>query len=422
VKQLRPLRIGLIASSRFPIAQPFVGGLEAHIWALARALTGRGHQVTLFAAEGSDPSVAHRVVAFSDLGAGSHGRRDVSENRELVEAENLAYRRVMAGLITDGGTRLDVLHNHSLHPSPLAAVRRLGVPMISTFHTPPLPRLAKVLARETASNLCLVAVSRHAAQSWAAVAGEVHVVHNGVDTNDWPAGPGGGRAVWFGRLVPEKGAELAIDAARLAGRALDLAGPVVDEHYFRTEIEPRLGPDVRYLGHLEHSELARVVGRAEVALVTPRWDEPYGLVVAEALACGTPVAAFARGGIPEIVDARVGRLAPADDVTALATALRQAAGLDRREVRRHAEEHCSMTRMVGAYEDIYRSHVRERAVSRPHGVTVMRHTHDSGSRPGHDPAVRQGHDTAVRHGPDDPVRIGLDRPAPHGLGVSVGST
>jgi glycosyltransferase involved in cell wall biosynthesis len=413
VKQRRPLRIGLIASSRFPIAQPFVGGLEAHIWALARALTGRGHQVTLFAAEGSDETVAHRLVAFSDMAVGDRGRRDLSVNRELLEAENVAYRRVMAGLITDGGARLDILHNHSVHPTPLAAVRRLGVPMISTFHTPPLPRLAKVISREAAGSLCLVTVSRHAALSWSSVAGEVHVVHNGVDTTDWPAGPGGGRAVWFGRLVPEKGAELAIDAARLAGRALDLAGPVVDEQYFRTEIEPRLGADARYLGHLQHSALARVVGRAEVALVTPRWDEPYGLVVAEALACGTPVAAFARGGIPEIVDARAGRLAPADDVPALAAAVRQAAGLDRTEVRRHAVEHCSMTRMVSAYEDIYRSHVRDRTATRPHGVTVMRHTHDSASRP--------GHDTPVWHGHDNTVRIGHDSSVPQGLGVSIGS-
>lgn len=425
VRPLRPLRIGLIASSRFPIAQPFVGGLEAHIWALARALTGRGHQVTLFAAIGSDETVAHRLVPFSDIGRGHAGRRDVSENRQLVEAENAAYRRVMTGLITDGGARLDVLHNHSPHPRPLTAVRRLGVPMISTFHTPPLPRLTNVLSREAAGNLCLVAVSRHVAQSWSPLAGEVHVVHNGVDTVDWPAGPGGGRAVWFGRLVPEKGAELAIDAARLAGRGLDLAGPVVDEHYFRSVIEPRLGVDVRYLGHLEHRALARVVGRAEVALVTPRWDEPYGLVVAEALACGTPVAAFARGGIPEIVDARAGRLAPADVVPALATAVRQAAGLDRREVRRHAEEHCSMTRMVSAYEDIYRSHVhshlRDRSGSRPHGVTVMRHTHDHAGRPGHDTPVRHGQDSTVRHGHDSlPTR--QDSPVTHGLGVSVGST
>jgi glycosyltransferase involved in cell wall biosynthesis len=413
VKQLRPLRIGLIASSRFPIAQPFVGGLEAHIWALAGALTARGHLVTLFAAEGSDASVAHRVVAFSPLGD-ANGRRDLSESRDLVEAENVAYRRVMAGLITDGGARLDILHNHSVHPSPLAAVRRLGVPMISTFHTPPLPRLAKVLSKEIAGNLCLVAVSRHAAQSWSSVAGEVHVVHNGVDTGMWPAGPGGGRAVWFGRLVPEKGAELAIDAARLANRSLDLAGPVVDQQYFRTEIEPRLGPDVRYLGHLAHSALARVVGRAEVALVTPRWDEPYGLVVAEALACGTPVAAFARGGIPEILDAGCGRLAPADDVPALAVALQQAAGLDRRDVRRHAEESCSMTRMVSAYEDIYRSHVRDRFATRPHGVTVMRHTHDTASRP--------GHDLPLRHAHDGPARLGPDNPLTSGLGASIGST
>lgn len=450
-QQHGPLRVGLIASSRFPIAQPFVGGLEAHIWALARALTSRGHQVTLFAAAGSDASVADRLITFPDLGSSDQRRRDehlgdqhrdhqhrrdLSEDRELIAAEDFAYGRVMTRLIHDGAARLDVVHNHSVHPSPLAAGRHLGVPMISTFHTPPLGRLARVLSRGTGTNLCLVAVSRHAAQSWSSVAGEIHVVHNGVDTIEWPAGPGGGRAVWFGRLVPEKGAELAIDAARLAGRALDLAGPIVDEVYFRTEIEPRLGPDVRYLGHLAHGELAQVVGGSEVALVTPRWDEPYGLVVAEALACGTPVAAFARGGIPEIVDASCGRLAPAEDVAALAAAVRQAAALDRRDVRRHAEENCSMTRMVSAYEDIYRSHVRpvhhDRVTTRvPHAITVLRRPGEKSARAGvdighwigQDSPVRVGHDSPVRVGPESPVPVGPENTAPtHALGVPIGPT
>ena len=250
------LRIALIGPSRFPISQPFVGGLEAHVWALSAALRARGHHVTLFAAAGSDPEVADEVVAYPPLRSGGTGRRDISKDAELVQAENSAYDAVMASLIRRGRGSFDVVHNHALHPVPLAAVDRLAVPMVSTFHTPPILRMVEALAGNTGRNLCLVAVSRHAAAAWSTLADEVHVVHNGVDTENWRSGPGGDRLVWSGRLVPEKGAELAIAAARIVGRPLDLAGPIGDEAYFRGQIEPQLGAEVRYLGHLDHRELS----------------------------------------------------------------------------------------------------------------------------------------------------------------------
>ena len=377
MKSSESLRIAVIGPSRFPICQPFVGGLEAHVWALSAALRARGHHVTLFAAAGSDPQVADEMVFFPRLRSGDVARRDTSKDPELVRSENSAYRAAMADLVRRGRGAFDVIHNHALHPIPLAAVGQLDVPMISTFHTPPIARMVEALLGRTGRSLCLVAVSRHVAESWSTMVDEVHVVHNGVDTTKWRFGPGGDRLIWFGRLVPEKGAELAIAAARSVGRPLDLAGPVGDENYFRRHVEPQLGPQVRYLGHLDHGELSAVVGRSRVALVTPRWDEPYGLVVAEALASGTPVAAFARGGIPEILSPRSGRLAAPDDVAGLADAVVQAAQLRRNEVRQHAEELCSMDRMVSEYEGIYRSHLTDRLSAATHGL-VHRHQHDHG--------------------------------------------
>lgn len=355
MKGSRPLRIGLIGPARFPVAEPFIGGLEAHIWALSRALTARGHLVTMFAAAGSDLSIAHQIVPFLPVDSTDSQRRDLSEASDLLAQEDLAYDTVMERIVARRGPRFDIIHNHSMHPGPIAVADRLGIPMVSTFHTPPLAPIVRALRQVQGANLCLAAVSRHAADMWSADAGDVLVVHNGVDIDDWAFGPGGQRLVWSGRLVPEKGADLAIEAAAMAGHALDLAGPIIDQEYFRSKIEPRLGADVRYLGHLTQAQLARTVGHAAVALVTPRWDEPFGLVVAEALACGTPVAAFARGGIPEIVNHRCARLAPPDDVRALAAAIGEALTLNRHDVRHHAERHCSLTRMVSRYEQIYRS-------------------------------------------------------------------
>jgi glycosyltransferase involved in cell wall biosynthesis len=204
----------------------------------------------------------------------------------------------------------------------------------------------------------VVSVSRANARTWGIAA---DVVHNGVELPVVHLGAVGDHVVWTGRVVPEKGTHLAIDAARLAGRPIVLAGPVHDQGYFDAEIGPRLGTDARYVGHLCRDELAELVAGAAVALATPCWEEPFGLVVVEALAVGTPVAAFARGGIPELVTPEVGRLAPPGDVLALGRAIGEAADLDRGTCRRHVEDHFSVASMVDRYEAIY----REMACTRP---------------------------------------------------------
>ncbi|PPK64976.1 glycosyltransferase [Actinokineospora auranticolor] len=118
---------------------------------------------------------------------------------------------------------------------------------------------------------------------------------------------------------------------------------------------PLLGGDIEYLGYLDHSALVALAGSAAVAVVSPCWDEPYGLVVAEALACGTPVAGYARGALPELLDDPTGILADPGDIPGLATAITAASTLDRRRVRVHAERTCSLTTMVDNYESLYRA-------------------------------------------------------------------
>lgn len=159
--------------------------------------------------------------------------------------------------------------------------------------------------------------------------------------------------MWSGRLVPEKAPHLAARAAVRAGLPIDLAGPCLDGDYFDREVRPLLGPHVRYVGHLGSDALVELAGRAAVAVVSPVWDEPYGLVAAEAMACGTPVAAFDRGALGEIVTDATGALAAAGDVGSLADAILRARTADRREVRRHAVEHLGIERMISAYEDVY---------------------------------------------------------------------
>ncbi|WP_072803311.1 glycosyltransferase [Rhodococcoides yunnanense] len=350
----RPLRIALLGSSNFPIAEPFAGGMEAHIWLLARALTERGHSVTLFAAEGSSVDVAQGVIDVARLELSEISKADITTPARAV-SEHHAYLSVMLDLAGELGTHFDVVHNHSLHYLPIAMSPALPMPMLTTLHTPPFAWLESAVAISGSSSCEFAAVSEHAAQQWDPVISGVNVVLNGISLERWPVGPGGDRAVWSGRIVPEKGTHLAIDAARIAGIDLVLAGPISDTDYFDKEIAPRLGSDVTYTGHLSQDELAPLVGGSSVAIVSPVWEEPYGLVVAEALACGTPVAAFSRGGIPEIVDLSCGRLARPDSAEHLAVAITEAAGLSRRDARRRAETVCADSRMVESYLGLYES-------------------------------------------------------------------
>lgn len=349
---MRALRVALIASSRYPVKQPFAGGLEAHVWHLADVLRKAGHRVTLFAGPGSDPELDCELIHVRPAPLSTAARTDISMPAEHFMQEHHAYLDLMLRLSRRYGDSFDVIHNHSLHYLPVAMTSTLNTPVLTTLHTPPTPWLESAIAAGGAPGR-FAAVSHYTAQAWRHAAGDIVVVHNGVDTDQWRQGPGGEQLIWFGRIVPEKGAHHAIAAARAARMPLVIAGPISDLTYFKEQIEPELGSTVAYLGHLLTDDLVAAVGASAVALVTPQWDEPYGLVVAEALACGTPVVAYGRGGIPEILTSECGRLVPADDVAALTAAIGEARHLDRTSARARAVSHCSQRRMVERYIELY---------------------------------------------------------------------
>ncbi|MFE9406348.1 glycosyltransferase [Streptomyces sp. NPDC006530] len=347
------LRVALIASARFPINEPFAGGLEAHTWGLAHALTRRGHQVELFAAPGSDPALEARELPVRRVVLSSAARSDASMPSTTWMEEHHAYLGLMLDLARDGEHRFDVVHNNSLHYLPVAMASALRVPVITTLHTPPTPWLESAIQSHEACPVVFTAVSEFTAFAWRPTVPEALVVRNGIDTDFWTPGPGGSDLVWSGRIVPEKGPHLAIGAARAAGVPLKLAGPVSDERYFEEEVAPLLEDGVQYIGHLDRKELAELLGTSAAALVTPNWDEPYGLVVAEALACGTPVCGFDRGALAEILTPECGLLAPPGDVAALAALIPRAMRLDRRAARRRAELFCSLQHTADAYTTLY---------------------------------------------------------------------
>jgi glycosyltransferase involved in cell wall biosynthesis len=349
------MRIAIIASARYPIKEPFAGGLEAQTYWLAKLLRKRGHKVTVFASSESDPDLGVEAVCekASELVFSQAALDDASALPAAFMKEHHAYMNLMLRL---SRSNFDVVHNNSLHYLPIAMAPGINAPVLTALHTPPIPWLeSAVRSRPEPDNTVYVAVSEHTRRSWGHVLDVRAVVPNGIEISQWTfsANPITGRAAWVGRITPEKGTHLAIEAAHAAGMSIHIAGPVSDRAYFYDAVAPALCADDRAEGHVSQKRLDEIWGSASVTFVTPRWEEPYGLVVAESLACGTPVAAFRRGGIPEVLSDETGILASPDDVEELATAAIEAANLDRRECRNWADVHCSVNTMVDRYEDLY---------------------------------------------------------------------
>lgn len=356
----QPLKIGIIAHMHYPIAQPFAGGLEVHTHVLASKLIERGHQVTLFATPQSDSALQIEPIHHELLKVDyTILPQTVYEDDHIrFHQEHHAYQALMLRLRESD---YDVIHNNSVHYLPVSMAPLLPMPVISSLHTPPFPWLHSAVKLEQPHHKVQYAcVSEALAKEWKDVLQDYSVVHNGIDTHFWkPVSEIEDYAVWTGRIVPEKGLHYALDAAEIAGVPLKIAGLMQDEGYFAREIAPRLvgkAGKVEYLGHLGHEQTRDLIAKAKVFLATPCWEEPFGLTVAEAMCCGTPVVAFKRGAMAELVQKQSGRVVTANDAEEMAKAMQFCiANISRKAVRKRGE-HFSIERMVDGYEKLYRQH------------------------------------------------------------------
>jgi len=350
--RIPPVKIALLAHCHHPIAEPYSGGLETHTALVADELVRRGHQVDLYAKAGSRSRARVRRIVDARFHFGS--MPDAAGVDRSVTVLDRAMEMAVAH-IAQGG--YDVVLNNSLSPVPFRTLR--DIPMLTVLHTPAdLPRINAVIGAPgwwPGPAHAYAAVSEHTAQDWRAVLPAVQCIPNGIDLRRWRPDaaqrPEPGLAVWAARITPEKGLPLAIQASRAAGMRIEIAGPIADRRHFDREVAPLLADDARYVGHLTHGALPKFLSRGSVFVSSPRWPEPFGLALVEAMACGTPAAALPRGAAREVVSATGGVLATESSASALARAIRRAAQLDRHSVRASVLRF-DHTAMVGAYEQL----------------------------------------------------------------------
>ncbi len=339
------MKIAIVASPVTALRPAQLGGAQAFICDLALGLGGRGHDVTLYCAEGSKvPGVQLAMVPAPRDGAAA-----------LVMPGGPAPPPTpgVAGALSEmfemiSSADVDVVSQHAFDAPAFELAH--GFPVLHTLHLPPLvPAVLDAAAQVEPSRLATVSQSCRAA--WSAAGVPVgRLLPNGVGDVGSPPSQVDRAALVAGRISPEKGIEHAITAARAAGLRVRIAGAHYDPAY---EVDLR---GAENLGPLPRDELRRVMARAAVTICAVRWDEPFGMVAAEAQMAGCPVAAYRRGALPEVVEDGVsGFLAEPDDTNALGRAIERCVKLDRSAVHASAQRRLGLDAALDRYESALQS-------------------------------------------------------------------
>jgi glycosyltransferase involved in cell wall biosynthesis len=338
------LRIAQLAPTYERVPPAAYGGTELIVHLLTEELVRRGHEVTLFASGDSLTGARLRSVTPTPFRYG-----DVVDG--LRHAEYIQLANAQACFLAAAGGEFDVVHNHAgIEGLVLATHSR--TPVLTTNHNPYVPLTRPIWDAYPWAHHAVTAASAATFPT----RGALPPIHHGIDVASFTFGREAEDYLLFlGRFSPDKGAARAIEGARLAGRKLILAGKVdtADAAYFATDVQPAIdGDQIRYVGEADADEKRRLLAGAEALLFPIDWDEPFGLVMIEALASGTPVIGFRRASVPEVVEDGVTGFV-VDDAAAMAAAIGRLGSIDRRACRSEAERRFSVGRMVDDYISHY---------------------------------------------------------------------
>jgi glycosyltransferase involved in cell wall biosynthesis len=348
------VRIAQLAPLYTPVPPVGYGGTELAVHQITEELVRRGHDVTLFAS--GDSRTSAQLEASVPYALWSEEGRRRWPTVEETSAEQVLH--VEAAF--SRAASFDVIHNHAGYEG-MSAASRSQTPVLTTHHHAFEPSAAGVFA---AYPWYHHAVS-HASSLTFPRRGQLPPIHHGIDVASYPFSPqSDGYLFFIGRIVPEKGVEFAVEIARRARRQLVLAGVIQERaaEYGERIVGMADGERVRYVGEAGPEEKRRLLAGADALLFPIVWDEPFGLVVIEAFACGTPVLAFANASAPELIQpGETGYLAEAGEdpmaagagVDRLAAATQLIGNISRRRCRVEAEERFTVEHMVDRYEETY---------------------------------------------------------------------
>ncbi|MGH9179678.1 MAG: glycosyltransferase family 4 protein [Acidimicrobiales bacterium] len=332
------MRIAVIAPPWTPVPPKLYGGIELVVDRLATGFHKAGHDVLLFTT-GDSTCAVPRDWALQEA---EH------ERIGMVVPE---LRHIMAAY--EAVKDYDIVHDHTVM-GPVYAQRYPDLKVVTTVHGPFNDELIDIYGR-IADHVPLIAIS-HAQSRPAPQIPIARVIHHGLDVEEFPFGSGeGGYFLFLGRMSPDKGAHRATEIAYKAGVPLVIAAKMREpwEHqYFERNVQPYLNENLRYMGEVPHEEKLELLANARGLLFPIRWNEPFGMVMIEAMACGTPVLAFPEGAAPEVVqDGKTGFLCQDEDE--MVEAVGRAHELDRTECRAAVEGYFSTGRMVQEHLELF---------------------------------------------------------------------
>jgi len=351
----KKLRIAQIAPLWITIPPEKYGGIERIVAMLCDGLTEKGHEVTLFAAAGSTAKAKKLVTVYEKplLEANVPWSNPVWNLRNL----SMAFEAANKG-------EFDIIHSH-LDIWTLFFHNLTKTPVLHTMHNPLYrtnadankdDRLRLFMEEAYRTEIVFISESAKAQAMIDFPADRSRVLYNGSDISHFKFNPtGGDHFIWIARMNKHKGVENAIAAAERIDANLLLAGRIdpTQQAYFDTFIKPHLNDKIKYVGELSEDQLSDFYGPAKAMLYPIEWEEPFGLVVTEAMACGTPVIAYKRGSMPELIeDGKTGFVIDSS-VDLLVEAMKKVDQIDRQLVRKRTEERFGKNIMVDNYENLY---------------------------------------------------------------------